>query len=78
MATNIWVKLPVEPTHIPEFTSDPINPCPETAWVLKNTPNIVGSPIGLLLALTYTANITTTYQFSYKTLEGPIVRTTLT
>lgn len=78
MATNKWIKLPEDPAHIPEYTSDPVNPCPETAWVLKTVPAVTGSPMGLLLAITYPADVITIYEFSYQTLEGPIVRTTLT
>ncbi len=57
---------------IPEYNSDPVSPSPEEVWVL-HTP--AGSPIGLLLALTYGVG---QYELSYKTLEGPIVRVPLT
>lgn len=57
---------------IPEVTTDPISPPAGTPWVLHTVR--IGSPIGLLLALTYTADL---YQFSYRTLEGTTVRTAL-
>lgn len=67
---------------IQELYTDPVTPDPEEVWVLASgsTPIPDGTPIGLLLALTYTDNIGSsfTYQLSYKTLEGPIVRTPLT
>ena len=62
---------------IKQYTSDPVSPSQESAWVLKSEV-IVGTPIGLLLALTQEIDVGDTYQFSYKTLEGPIVRTSLT
>lgn len=63
---------------IPELTSDPVSPAPESAWVLRtDVPEIIGSPIGLLLSLTYATSSLPTYQFSYQTLEGTIVRTQL-
>lgn len=70
-----------ESNHIQELFTDPVSPTPEEVWVLRTgsggIPN--GTPIGLLLALTYTNNSGTafTYQLSYQTLEGPIVRVAL-
>ena len=64
------------PTYIPELTADPVSPAPQTAWVLHSPLAIGGSPIGLLLALT-TSTIPGDYEFSYKTIEGPIVRVVL-
>ena len=58
---------------IPEVYADPISPAPESAWVLATAGIPGGVPIGLLLSLTYTGPIES-YQFSYKTLEGSIVR----
>ncbi len=58
---------------IGEVLSDPVAPQPGQTWMLKT--NYVGSPIGLLLSLTYANYVT--YQLSYKTFEGPIIRTTL-
>lgn len=57
---------------IPEVTVDPVSLPAGTPWVLRT--GRAGSPIGLLLALTYTTDL---YQFSYRTLEGTTVRTTL-
>ena len=65
------------PGFIPEYTADPVSPEPETSWVLKSEV-MTGTPIGLLLALTQEIDVGDSYQFSYKTLEGPIVRTGLT
>lgn len=71
-----------ESNHIQELFSDPASPTPEEVWVLRTgSPSIPdGTPIGLLLALTYTDNAGGgfTYQLSYQTLEGPIVRVALT
>ena len=63
---------------IPELTSDPVSPIPEEAWVLHTSGPSVGSPIGLLLALTYATPSAGTYQFSYYTTEGTIKRVSLT
>lgn len=63
---------------IPEFTSDPVSPTPEEAWVLHTGFAVAGSPIGLLLSLTYSAPTSGNYQFSYYTLEGTIKRVPLT
>lgn len=60
------------PLQIPEYISDPISPSSQDVWVLR-TP-LIGTPIGLLLALTYT---TDQYQLSYRTLENTTVRTNL-
>lgn len=108
---------------IPQYTSDPTNPAPETMWMLA-TPSIAptqnGTPVGLLLLITQGSGvipattgtpvgmgllitkeinqpistdgtpmglsllitrsnqpISYTYQLSYKTLQGPIVRMTM-
>lgn len=67
---------------IPEYTSDPGSPAANSAWVLRGgsgggIPD--GTPIGLLLALTYTNNSGSpfTYDFSYRTTEGTTVRASL-
>lgn len=65
------VQAGVTTPSIPEYTTDPISPAAENVWVLRTT---AGTPVGLLLALTLGIDI---YQLSYKTIEGPIVRTTL-
>lgn len=63
---------------IPELTSDPVSPDPQTAWVLKEEiPEVIGSPIGLLLSLTYSTSLLPAYEFSYQTIEGNIVRVPL-
>lgn len=55
------------------LTSDPIAPAKESAWILKTSTEAIpdGTPMGLLLALTYQDNTgsATTYQFSYKTKD---------
>lgn len=67
---------------IPQLSTDPSSPNAEDAWVLKQGQAAIpdGTPIGLLLALTYTGNQASavSYQFSYRTQEGTTVRTTLT
>ena len=68
---------------IPQFSTDPSSPNPEDAWVLRSGSGGAiadGTPIGLLLALTYTDNegADFTYQFSYRTKEGTTVRAALT
>lgn len=63
---------------IPELTADPVSPTPEEAWVLHSGSAPVGSPIGLLLTLTYATPTDGNYQFSYYTLEGTIKRVPLT
>lgn len=63
---------------IPEYTVDPVSPAPEDAWVLHDGFAVVGSPIGLLLSLTYAVQTSGQYRFSYRTLEGTTVRVPLT
>ena len=63
---------------IPELTSDPVAPDPEEAWVLYSGTIPAGTPMGLLLSLTYATSVTGTYQFSYRTLEGTTKRVSLT
>ena len=62
--------------NIPELTSDPVSPTPQSAWVL-NQGTAGGSPIGLLLSLTYAGQIGP-YSFSYRTLENTTIRVILT
>jgi hypothetical protein len=62
---------------IPELTVDPVSPPAQSAWVLATMGAPAGTPIGLLLSLTYAGPVES-YQFSYKTIEGPIVRVFLT
>lgn len=68
---------------IPQLTADPAAPTDESAWVLRQgtgggIPD--GTPIGMLLALTYTGDPGTpyTYQFSYRTKDGTTKRVSLT
>lgn len=65
-------------TTIPEYSVDPVSPAPEDAWVLHSGFAAAGSPIGLLLSLTYAVPTTGSYQFSYRTTEGTTVRVPLT
>jgi hypothetical protein len=66
---------------IPELASDPIAPVAQQSWVLRSGSGAIpdGTPIGMLLCLTYTGNggSSFTYQFSYETIEGTIVRATI-
>jgi len=64
--------------RIPQYDVDPSSPVAEDAWVLKSGggSQVAGSPIGLLLALTY-ATTGGGYQFSYRTKENTTVRATL-
>lgn len=61
---------------IPEYTTDPVAPNPGDTWVLRVLNLEVGSPIGMLLSLTYAAT-TYFYYLSYRTTEGTTVRTLL-
>lgn len=65
--------------NIPELSADPASPTAQEAWVLKTTTGGGGSAGQLMgiLGLTYAGGGTTTYQFSYYTNEGTIVRTPL-
>lgn len=63
---------------IPEITTDPVSPAAQSAWILYTPTTGGGTPIGLLLSLTYPGTGSSSYKFSYKTIEGPIVRVTLT
>lgn len=66
---------------ITELDADPGSPTSQQAWVLHSTAGGIadGIPIGMLLALTYTGNSgSSSYQLSYQTIEGAIVRTALT
>jgi hypothetical protein len=72
--------------NIPQVATDPTSPNAEDAWVLKTGSGATGAipdgtPIGLLLSLTYTdcPSTTTTllYQFSYRTQEGTTIRAAL-
>lgn len=59
-------------TIILEVLSDPISPVPTEVWILKT--QLSGTPIGLLLSLTYPLD---QYQLSYRTANGRTIRTIL-
>lgn len=63
---------------IPQLDADPTNPKAQDAWILKTggSSGVEGSPIGLLLPLTY-VSASTTYEFSYRTKEGTTIRIVL-
>lgn len=66
-------------TQIPEYEgSDPVSPAPEDTWVLHTDIPPIGSPVGLLLALTHADIKTGRYLLSYYTLENTIKRVELT
>ena len=63
---------------IPQLDDDPTSPASQQAWVLKETTGSnAGTPIGLLLSLTYADGGTNTYKHSYRTKESTTVRATL-
>jgi hypothetical protein len=63
---------------IPELEADPTTPSPQAAWVLRTGGATVGEAIGLLLSLTYGAEIAGSYTFKYRTKEGTTVTSALT
>lgn len=63
-------------TLIPEFTSDPVSPVAGQVWVLATSLGAVGTPIGLLMALTHATSLFS-YQLSYRTTENTTIRTVL-
>jgi hypothetical protein len=62
---------------IPQLSSDPISPVDESAWVRASPVLTVGSPLGLLLAITQ-ASSTFSYELRYRTLNGVTVGVPLT
>jgi hypothetical protein len=70
---NFWLTPNIT---VPVYASDPTNPKVNDGWVLQKTLSFVGSPIGLLSALTYA---TTVYQYklSVQVTSSQIVRTVL-
>lgn len=65
---------------IRQLDADPVSPKAQDAWVRRSTTGGTGSgeAYGLLLALTQPGTGgSTTYEFSYRTIEGTTVRTTL-
>lgn len=73
-----YINVATSNVVIPELTSDPVSPTSEEAWVLYSGTIPAGTPMGLLLSLTYATPTTGTYQFSYRTLEGTTKRVALT
>lgn len=68
----------VNASTIAEVTSDPASPVAGQTWVLHTTvTGVTGTPLGLLLAITYSSSTTNLYELSYYTLENTIVRTVL-
>jgi hypothetical protein len=66
---------PISPSggsNLPEYGSDPVSPANGDTWVLRQ--GVVGSPLGMLLALTTAKS---TYKLSYKTISGTTVRVDL-
>jgi len=63
----------IRENNLEQLSGDPVSPRSGQTWVKATV--YTGSPIGLLLSLTYASYVT--YQLSYKTYEGPIVRTNL-
>ena len=61
---------------LPEYYTDPVSPAAGDTWILATIATAGGSPMGMLLSITYAAN-TYTYQLSYRTTEGTTIRTTL-
>lgn len=64
--------------RIPELVMDPVSPKKGDAWISKVPAASIGSPLGLLLALTHAGGSSIAYEFSYKTIDGVIIRTLLT
>lgn len=62
---------------LPQLSADPLSPTNESAWVGANPVLVVGSPIGLLLALTQ-ATSTFSYELRYRTTNGITVGVPLT
>lgn len=68
---------------IPQYNSDPVSPAAEDAWVLRTTSGGAGggklkSYFGLGFPVTTPGTgVTSTYQFSYRTLEGTTKRVTI-
>ena len=68
---------------IPQFSTDPVAPVAETAWVLRTGSGGAiadGTPIGLLLCLTYTDNagVAFSYALKYRTKENTTLSVALT
>ena len=61
-------------TKIPELTDDPSSPNIGDVWILRESSGATtGSPMGLLLSLTYASGAgTTTYTLKIETASGTI------
>lgn len=67
-------------SSIPEVSTDPVSPNAQDAWVLKSGGTTGGGVITAFIGgfpLLTAGSGSSTYQFSYYTNEGTIVRTTL-
>lgn len=66
---------------IPQLDADPASPSAESAWVLKSTSAGGGGKlmgiVGLMTPVATVGAPTTTYRFSYRTLDGTTKRVTL-
>lgn len=80
---DVTVDISGGASAIPEYTTDPVSPSPEDAWVLKTTSGGSGTSGkvfaygGLGFPLIQAGGGTTTYQFSYRTLEATTIRVTM-
>ena len=68
---------------IPQITADPASPDAESAWVLRSGSGGAiadGTPIGLLLALTYkdNAGVAYSYALKYRTKDSTTLSVALT
>lgn len=72
VAQEVQTAIEESKNKIREVATDPVGAVAEDTWVLRT--EHIGTPIGLLLCLTRTFS---TYQLSYKTQSGTIVRTDL-
>jgi len=68
---------------IPEYSTDPVSPNAEDAWVLRSGSGgaiVDGTPIGLLLCLTYqdNAGVAYSYLLKYRTKENTTLSVALT
>lgn len=65
---------------IPQYSSDPVSPSPEDAWVLKSGGGGAAGTIRAFFGLGWPylgTGASLTYQFSYRTLEGTTKRVTI-
>lgn len=68
--------------YIPQYDSDPASPQAQDAWVLRTVSGGAGGGklqllFGLGFPVTTTGAQTSTYQLSYRTIEGTTKRVTL-